>query len=197
MHFCPNCKFMVYTKLKDDNKSLLNYCKNCNWSGELENKNNLIYQRNYQEDYIADKVISNKYTIFDATLPRVSYTCVNNECITNLKNLDKEFIFMIHNIPADLSDEQVKQIFDDDKDSILRIIRIKLTTVVIEVKEVNQKEKLMNKYKNMQSPFLDTNKLDISEFNTPKSEVIYIKYDSINMKYLYICSNCGTSWKNN
>ncbi len=104
---------------------------------------------------------------------------------------------MIHNIPADLSDEQVKQIFDDDKDSILRIIRIKLTTVVIEVKEVNQKEKLMNKYKNMQSPFLDTNKLDISEFNTPKSEVIYIKYDSINMKYLYICSNCGTSWKNN
>jgi hypothetical protein len=197
MHFCPNCKFMVYTKLKDDNKNLLNYCKNCNWSGELENKNNLIYQRNYQEDYIADKVISNKYTIFDATLPRVSYTCVNNECITNLKNLDTEFIFMIHNIPADLSDEQVKQIFEDDKDSILRLIRIKLTTVVIEVKEVNQKEKLINKYNNMKSEFLDSNKLDITEFTTPKSEVIYIKYDSINMKYLYICSNCGTSWKNN
>lgn len=27
-------------------------------------------------------------------------------------------------------------------------------------------------------------------------EVIFIKYDTENMKYLYICSTCGSSWKN-
>ncbi len=185
---------MVYTKLKDDNKSLINYCKNCQWSGELENKNNLIYQRNYQEDFIADKVISNKYTIFDSTLPRVAYTCVNNDCITNQTNLNTEYLLMVNNISADLSDEQVKNIFKDDMDLIVRLIRIKLTTVIIEVKQIIHKNKLMSKYNNL---VLDDYKMHTSDFSNPKQEVIYIKYDAINMKYLYICVNCGTSWKKN
>ncbi len=185
---------MVYTKLKDDNKGLINYCKNCQWSGELENKNNLIYQRNYQEDFIADRVISNKYTIFDSTLPRVAYTCVNNNCITNKTDLNSEYLFMVNNISADLSDEQVNNIFKDDMDLIVSLIRIKLTTVLIEVKQITHKTKLMTKYNNL---VLDDYKMNTSEFSNPKQEVIYIKYDAINMKYLYICVNCGTSWKKN
>ena len=27
-------------------------------------------------------------------------------------------------------------------------------------------------------------------------EVIYIKYNHLNLKYLYICTKCKTSWKN-
>lgn len=30
-----------------------------------------------------------------------------------------------------------------------------------------------------------------------KQEVIYIKYDQINMKYLYFCCNCDGFWRNN
>jgi DNA-directed RNA polymerase subunit M/transcription elongation factor TFIIS len=26
-------------------------------------------------------------------------------------------------------------------------------------------------------------------------QIIYIKYDSKNMKYLYVCENCGKTWK--
>ena len=26
-------------------------------------------------------------------------------------------------------------------------------------------------------------------------QIIYIKYDSKNMKYLYVCDNCGETWK--
>lgn len=29
----------------------------------------------------------------------------------------------------------------------------------------------------------------------PPSEVIYMRYDDENMKYLYICVNCNTNWK--
>ena len=25
----------------------------------------------------------------------------------------------------------------------------------------------------------------------------YIKYDEVNMKYIYICNHCGCKWKNN
>lgn len=28
------------------------------------------------------------------------------------------------------------------------------------------------------------------------TEIKFIKYDDINMKYLYICNHCGTKWKN-
>ena len=30
-----------------------------------------------------------------------------------------------------------------------------------------------------------------------KSEVLYIRYDENNMKYLYMCSICDTTWKTN
>ena len=29
---------------------------------------------------------------------------------------------------------------------------------------------------------------------TPPNEIIFIKYDYTNLKYLYLCSNCDTSW---
>jgi DNA-directed RNA polymerase subunit RPC12/RpoP len=33
--------------------------------------------------------------------------------------------------------------------------------------------------------------------NPDSKEVIYINYDSDNMKYLYVCCKCKTAWKNN
>jgi DNA-directed RNA polymerase subunit M/transcription elongation factor TFIIS len=30
-----------------------------------------------------------------------------------------------------------------------------------------------------------------------KSEIIYIRYDDVNMKYMYICTHCDTKWKTN
>ena len=32
--------------------------------------------------------------------------------------------------------------------------------------------------------------------NDEDSDVIFIKYNYLNMKYLYICTKCNTSWKN-
>lgn len=32
--------------------------------------------------------------------------------------------------------------------------------------------------------------------NKVEREVIYIRYDDINMKYIYVCAVCNTSWKN-
>jgi DNA-directed RNA polymerase subunit M/transcription elongation factor TFIIS len=29
-----------------------------------------------------------------------------------------------------------------------------------------------------------------------KREIIYIRYDDVNIKYIYLCSTCDTTWKN-
>lgn len=34
-----------------------------------------------------------------------------------------------------------------------------------------------------------------SSNNDNSSEVIYIRYDDANMKYVYLCTNCNTTWK--
>lgn len=44
---------------------------------------------------------------------------------------------------------------------------------------------------------IDTNNTsgDVGDIKKER-EVIYIRYDDINMKYIYVCAVCNTSWKN-
>ena len=69
MEFCPVCKFMVYTKLNKNTSphSLSHYCKNCHWEKEITDLQGPVYKRNSEEDHIAEKALTNKYTIFDVT----------------------------------------------------------------------------------------------------------------------------------
>jgi hypothetical protein len=228
MKFCPICKFMLYTKIKssqvqeneedEDRKSSMEvkevsqdilqyYCKNCAWSkdelvNETSNAYNCVYKRNYQEDYIVEKTIANKYTIYDNTLPRVSYDCINDGCITNQSDINNDEIFneknslIVDNIPPDYTDDQVTNIFANDFDTslIYKAIRVKLTKYIILFNTPEAKELFEVKYNNAET---NDYKLKIIKYEKPRKEVIYIKYDSINMKYLYICANCGTSWKKN
>ena len=38
---------------------------------------------------------------------------------------------------------------------------------------------------------------DHVENNKEEREIIYIRYDHDNLKYLYLCSTCDTCWKAN
>ena len=37
---------------------------------------------------------------------------------------------------------------------------------------------------------------ECASIKNKSSKITYIKYDSEDMKYLYICNHCGTTWKN-
>ena len=37
-------------------------------------------------------------------------------------------------------------------------------------------------------------KSNTTQFDVANREIIYIRYDHINMKYLYLCSHCDTTW---
>ena len=46
---------------------------------------------------------------------------------------------------------------------------------------------------NMKCPYQECK----SNISDTKPEIIYLRYDDDNLKYLYICSECNTTWKTN
>ncbi len=194
MEFCPKCKFMVYTRLsKDDtgNSQLNHFCKNCKWENKIEDTDEPIYIRNYKTDYIADKALSNKYTIYDVTLPRVELDCVNKHCAT-IADIDIDNTLFVDNIPADFTEIQFNDIFKDLKlENPAK--RIRLTGALITTSE----DQKANIYKLLDNKQVDSNILSVGPYKKPSKEVLYIKYDSTNMRYLYLCAVCGASWKKN
>ena len=193
MEFCPVCKFMVYTKLNNitNPHSLKHYCKNCHWEKEITNLNIPVYKRNYEEDHIAEKALTNKYTIFDVTLPRVEYDCIN-KCCSTVKDVDSSTSFLISNIPEDLSNDDFDKIFEDIEGISDKPSRIKLSQAVVSCESIEYKTSIQEKF-NQRS--LDGYTLQVGEYVKPNKEVLYIKYDPTNMKYLYLCAVCGSSWK--
>ena len=90
-----------------------------------------------------NKLLSNKYTIYDRTLPRLKSDCVNTKCITNLK-IDLNKTFMVDNLPE--ISEEINEIFQDDDDKIERKIPMKLTSMLIILKDEDDLEGLKEKY---------------------------------------------------
>ena len=189
MQFCSQCKFLTYTKFNKDSKTLINYCKNCFNEEPLVSSDNSVYKRNYQEDYIADKIVTNKYTIYDVALPRVEFECINENCYTR-QDVDKNLSFMIEGLFEDSSDKEILDLFPMNDKMSKEPIRIRLSTVLIQCKDIESKKSLQEKYGSKYTDYKITDNI-----YSPNKEVLYLKYDPINMKYLYMCVNCGTSWK--
>jgi len=195
MKFCPVCKFMIYTKMENDDqkKTLKYYCKNCSWKDETESDLNLVYKRVYKKDYIAQTINLNKYIIYDNTLARVNADCPNTNCCTKINDTSNRVL--IENLPDDDGEKEFNERFSDIKD-IESINRFQLSKCIIKFKNKNSID--LNEIKNKIK--IDSNEYSITvkdDFKIPNNEVVYIKYDHINMKYLYLCINCGQSWKKN
>ena len=198
MQFCPQCNFMVYTKLSNEEgdgnePTLINYCKNCSWTGVLENTEQAIYKRNYENDFIADRILNNKYTIYDNALPRLTIGCVNEKCLTNI-TINNASTFIINNLPETIEDSDIVHLLKESEKEISNKTRLRLTSIAITAINEDSKNSLMQKYNNME---FDNNILTTEQYKKPDNEVLYIKYDPENMKYLYMCVNCGSSWQGN
>ena len=232
--------------------SLVEYCKNCGYEKKVVENNVSVYKRNYQNDFIVDRILKNKYTIYDNTLPKLDIKCKNTHCITHKPpdKLSSDNAIIVNNIPENLTKQEIKNILEEytfgtvskisspDEDYIKTINgchmfakRIKLCQLIIyfesEVKKGKKKpakkrksddtkstsskdSKVVLEILNNFKTYIENYTLDIKSFHTddvvslkqfitepfklPNNEVIFIKYDPINMKYLYMCVNCGDSW---
>ena len=185
---------MVYTKLNKigDTPTLSHYCKNCGWENVIEDTKGPVYQRNYEEDHIADKALSNKYTIFDVTLPRVEYDCVNPRC-ASMRDLDASVSLFVENIPEDMPSNEFDELFSGVSDHLAeKPQRVYLSQGLVICKSPEDKEQVRVFFENK---VVDEHTLYTKEYVKPNKEILYLKYDPTNMKYLYLCAVCGTSWK--
>ena len=201
MNFCPNCKFMVYTKLSQDKQSLLNYCNNCSWEGDYLNKKEdgsiLVYKNIYSKEFIPEEYILNKYTIQDPTLPRINnIDCINKKCLTMIDIENKAIVFKSKN-QDELNKEFIKEI--EKYIELKQIINYKILEInnfsVLVIFDTESDYNTLSDIQNTTIVIQDI-ELEIKEYIKPKNEIIFIKYDSDNMKYLYLCTNCLSSWKN-
>ena len=184
MNFCSKCRFMLYTKrVKDELDEsgefiLKNYCKNCSWEGDYtipEGDKITVYKQNYTREFLTDTALLSQYTINDPTLPRVNnIKCVNKTCLTNLKLGDNVYYHC-----KNLTDEEYVNL----KENIEEEIKLNQEEIIISLE--NQDDKKIEEYP-----------VKITEFVKPQREIIFIKYDPVNLKYIYICSTCKTTWKN-
>jgi hypothetical protein len=183
---------MVYTKLAEDTAKLSKYCKNCGWSGDIDNLDKCVYSRNYSDDFIAQRLITNKYTLYDPTLPRVSsIKCINDNCLTNKSGLENSIKITI---PQSIETDTVSTEIEKLGVKSIEIFRINNKSVGV---IFGNKEDLESGKSLLNSLEFEGESVKISELTKVDREIIFIKFDNSNMKYLYMCSTCGTSWKTN
>jgi len=90
-----------------------------------------------------------------------------------------------------------------DKNYTKENIIINKTNIKESNKELNY---IINEYTVLDPTLPRTNKIDCINVECPTNkttnksvnkEIIYIRYDEINIKYIYLCSTCHTNWKSN
>jgi DNA-directed RNA polymerase subunit M/transcription elongation factor TFIIS len=82
----------------------------------------------------------------------------------------------------------------EDKGTLISEIRLKETTDEahkILLNEFTRQDPTLPHLKTMKCPRADCK----SNGGGEEKDVIYIKYDAENLKYLYICNVCGEHWK--
>jgi DNA-directed RNA polymerase subunit M/transcription elongation factor TFIIS len=86
------------------------------------------------------------------------------------------------------------------KDMSINIDNVTVSKIQLSKGE-NKFEHIINKYTKLDptlpriSKILCPNSDCLTNTNNEDREIIYIRYDDVNMKYIYLCSTCDTVWK--
>ena len=198
MNFCTQCNFMLYTKVNPYNTNkLLNYCRNCGWEGdyqkESEDESICVYKKQYSNEFLAQKKVTNKFTRLDPTLPRVNnIPCVNSCCLSNIDITKTLYI----KTDDETIEEKVIPLIDSDTVTVsYHNNSNQLTIVFTEQVERDGYYNNLNGEDDNKNIEIEGKMFHIKKYTeTPPNEIIFIKYDYTNLKYLYLCSNCDTSW---
>lgn len=188
IRFCQKCNNMLYIHSTDALTNLKYYCKNCDYTELDENPSGCIYENVYNTNYLTYDIITNKYTRNDPTLPRIKkMKCINKDCVSNLGH--KNVLLL-----TDISILEGKiEKFEEALSEILKNIeyeRINIDTdnIMLKLKDVTNIHSIKNEIEKIHKYVEFHEDLD--------SLIIFIKYDPENLKYVYVCDYCNTSWKN-
>lgn len=190
MKFCTECHNMYYLKVRDDDgetvsNTLIYYCRNC---GHEENTN--------QEGSICVSDIElkrsekkythavNEYTRYDPTLPRINtIKCPNQECVSNQLGGGGG------SSSGSKSSKSKSKSISSMKD-INKSVNNANKSAADALESAEKAQQIADELAQEAQEAHNT-----IDNNNSNREVIYIRYDDINMKYVYVCVNCNTTWK--
>jgi len=170
MKFCEKCDNMVSLQT-DETHTLVSVCIQCGYSKVItDSKVVSIHKKMYKKDGGFDPMsLINEFTHMDPTLPRLrNKTCVNDNCLSRKGKLYRCRGMDVERLCAlsKVSEEHVSLVKKMGADEIL------FSSTV---------DHDWEKYDGIQ---------------IYENEVVYIKYDDENMKYVYICTCCSRAWTN-
>lgn len=208
MKFCQKCNNMLYihstSSNEGDEPQMLYSCRNCDYTEIDVNPNRCIYENLYSQSKSTYDIIYNKYTRYDATLPRVNtIKCIKEGCVSNM-GLSHALILsdlsILTNpviVGSQSLDGAVAKQFDTKLKEILAFHQLDQSkihlldnedTMVVETDSAEQALSI--------KAALEPLHWFIEYFEKLESSTIFIKYDQDELKYVYICDYCNTSWKN-
>ena len=200
MHFCSECQNMYYLKISDDKNgdTLIYYCRNCGHEDtSLTSQSICVSETQLKSGERQYTHMVNEYTKYDPTLPRINtIKCPNQTCASNG---DKKSSSEKSKVSIEKEEVQTGGM---DKKSTKKITVKKSKTAAAAGADTTAAESLVENVQTSDAATAepDTRVKAISvetKINTTKSEreVIYIRYDDVNMKYVYVCAICDMMWK--
>ena len=90
MNFCDKCHNILYPF--EENNKLYLICNNCGFKKAHTDK--VVFKLSYKNNTDVKSNVSNKYIIYDNTLPRTTKKkCPNEDCESNKDETKREVVF--------------------------------------------------------------------------------------------------------
>jgi DNA-directed RNA polymerase subunit M/transcription elongation factor TFIIS len=181
---------MYYLKISDVegeiSNTLIYYCRNCGHEDATIGEESICVsdiQLKRSEQKYTNMV--NEYTKYDPTLPRINtIKCPNQDCASNTMSGGAGSGTGSSKKAA--TAKSLQKYVDSANKSAAEALASAKAAEVIE-KEIEKQE---------QEDLAENEVMDSNNTNSKTNrEVIYIRYDDINMKYVYVCVHCNTTWK--
>lgn len=166
MHFCVNCSNMYYIRLsEEDPNSIVYYCRNC---GD-ENKNITldsvtISRTNFKSSKQKYNSMINKYTKMDPTLPRINTIKCPNQACKSNQEHEHE---VSRSRPRPRPESRKSKTTPTSATG---------ETEVVDVMEEQEQEQ------------------EGGAGASVDREIIYLRYDDVNMNFVYLCPVCDSVW---
>ena len=170
MQFCSECHNMYYLKIKDEDgnigNTLIYYCRNCGHEDTtLSTTNICVSDIQLRTSEKKYTHIVNEYTKFDPTLPRINTIKCPNQECSSNTAM---------NGGAAKKTAEAK-------------------AAASKAAEASTKAAAASTKKKSEASLAEP-AAELAPEQTNR-EVIYIRYDDTNMKYVYLCVHCDTTWR--
>jgi DNA-directed RNA polymerase subunit M/transcription elongation factor TFIIS len=225
MQFCSECHNMYYLKIQDEDgvigNTLIYYCRNCGHEDKTLSTTNIcvsdIQLRTSEKKYTH---IVNEYTKYDPTLPRINtIKCPNQDCVSNGTGTGKStmkggagkstagkeeegVVKKTARIPKATTGRKTKAQKEAEAAQLEAASQLEAAAALHSVNQSVVKAQASAAQAEATLAIAEADLLEEEAQEEPNvqpktnnREVIYIRYDDTNMKYVYLCAHCDTTWR--